>query len=154
MTDASFQDGLEKPLKLIARDKADAEVISALIQDSIAERKEMQFDAKRHEFSLLLRRFRWEDMEDAKRQKRELERVQSLLTFKSVISVQSAGIDASNKDLVFDFIGLIVEDEAIRLVFAGDGEIRLNIETVDIFLSDVSRPYIAKVQNPPKHEDG
>ncbi len=153
MSDASFADGKEKPIKLIARDASDAEVISALIQDSIAERKEMLYEPSRHAFSLLLKRFRWEDVEDAKKQNRELERVQSVLTFQSVQSVQYSGFEGQDMDLAFDLIGLIIEDNAIRIAFAGDGEIRLNVEAIDVFLSDVSRPYIAKAQDIPHHKE-
>ncbi len=154
MTDASFSQGKEKPLKLIARDKSDSDVVSALIQDSIAERKEMLYEPEKHAFSLLLRRFRWEDVEFAKQQGRELERVQSVLTFHSVRKVQFGGFPAGDAQLVFDLIGLVVEDNQIRIVFAGDGEIKLDIETIDIFLSDVSRPYVAKAQDIPTHDEG
>lgn len=153
MRDASFLDGKEKPIRLIAQDEDDAKIISALIQDSIAERKEMLHEQSRHEFSLLLRRFRWEDVNDAQNQKRNLERVQSVLSFKSVEKVQYSGFDSKDQNLAFDLIGLIVEKDNIRVVFAGNGEIKLSIETIDIVLSDVSRPYSAKVQNIPKHMD-
>ncbi len=153
MSDASFVDGREKPLKLIAREKADLEVLSALIQDSIAERKEMLYEPSRHAFSLLLKRFRWEDVKDAERQGRELERVQSVLTIQSVQKVQYSGFPADDADLVFDLLGVIEKDGALHLVFAGDGEIRLEVETIDAFLSDVSRPYVAKAQSLPRHQE-
>ncbi len=153
MTDASFADGAEKPIKLIARDAQDAQVISALIQDAIAERKEMLYEPSRHAFSFLLRRFRWEDSEAAQRQKRELERVQSVLTVNSVQKAQFSGFDQADPTLVFELLGLIAEDGSIRLVFSGDGEVKLFVETIDLALSDVSRPYIAKSQTIPTHGD-
>lgn len=153
MSDARFSDGKETPLKLLAQDKSDAEIISALIQDSIAERKEMLLERNKNAFSLLLRRFRWEDVENAKVQKRELERVQTVLTFNSVQHVQYSGFNTEDLDLAFDLIGLIVSESEIRIVFAGDGEIKLDIETIDIYLSDVSRPYVAKAQDIPHHKE-
>ncbi len=153
MSDASFLDGAERPIKLIAQDLHDAQIISTLIQDAIAERKEMLHEPSRHAFSLLLKRFRWEDAHNAKRQNRELERVQSVLTISSVSTVQYTGFNGQDKSLAFDLLGLLPEEKTIRLIFAGDGEIKLDIETIDIALSDVSRPYIAKSKNLPHHKE-
>ncbi len=154
MSDARFADGAERPIKLFAHDREDTEIVSALIQDAIAERKEMLWEPERRSFSLLLRRFRWEDAEDAKAQNREFERVQSVLSFNSVLSVQYSGFETSDQNLAFDLIGLIVNEDDIRIAFAGNGEIKLNIEAIDIYLSDVSRPYVAQAKEIPDHKEG
>lgn len=150
--DARFMDGVERPLKLLASDERDLEVISALVQDAIAERKEMKYEPGRKSFALLLRRFRWEDESAAKAQARSFERIQSVLLFQSVDYVQFSGFDASDEQLVFDLIGIAAGDDAIRLIFAGNGEIALHCECIDVILSDVSRPYNARAKTSPHHQ--
>ena len=39
----------------------------------------------------------------------------------------------------------------VRLVLAGDGEIALDVETLDVTLADVTRPYLAQAHAAPKH---
>ena len=153
MSDASFKDGQETSLKLIARDSDDLGIISAMIQDAIAERIEMIFEADRKCFSLLLKRFRWEDADDAKRQNRPFERVQSVLMIQSANGAKFRGFESADKDLAFDLIGIQESGTEIVLAFAGDGEIAISCECVDVLLTDVSRPYKAKSQTLPRHKE-
>ncbi len=153
MSDASFKDGQEASLKLIARDGDDLAIISAMIQDSIAERKEMVFETDLKCFSLLLKRFRWEDADDAQRQNRPFERVQSVLMIQSATGAKFRGFEDADTDLAFDLIGIHAEGDEIILAFAGDGEISISCECVDILLTDVSRPYKAKSQTLPRHKE-
>ncbi len=154
MSDASFADGAEKPVRIWAQDQDDLQVISSLVQDAIAERKEMIFERDQHSFSLLIKRFRWEDVPAAQAQNREFERVQSVLGFRSVQNVQYSGFLANDRDLAFDLIGILPKDGALHLIFAGDGEIKLSVEAIDVYLTDVSRPYVAKAQSIPQHGEG
>ena len=151
MSDAKFIDGREAPLRLIAQDSEDLKVFSTMLQDAIAERKEMLYETKRKSFSALLKRFRWEDAEEASRQSRSFERVQTVLTFNSVLSVKYQGFNYDQLDLAFDLLSIEATDDQIILAFAGDGSIALNVECVDALLSDVSRPYTAKSNHIPKH---
>ena len=61
MSDARFEDGGDKPLRLKALDADDLTVISSLTQDAIFPATEMKWDRKARRFALLLNRFRWED---------------------------------------------------------------------------------------------
>lgn len=149
MSDASFKDGRETPLKLIALDTSDLSVVSAMTQDAIAQRKDMLFEQKKHCFTLLLKRFRWEDVTN----KRSLERVQSILMFKSVLKVRHQGFALDDKSQAFALIGIHHENGTIFLSFAGKAEIALEVECLDALLSDVSQPYLAKSQILPAHKD-
>ena len=153
MSDASFKDGKEKPLKLLARDKDDLAIISTFCQDAIAERKEMLFEANKKTFSLLLRRFRWEDADEAERLSRPFERVQSVLMIRSVEGVKTSGFHHEAKDLAFELIGIRNEGDFIYLSFAGEGELAAKVECVDVVLADVSRPYTAKSKMKPDHKE-
>ena len=106
MTDASFQDGGEEPLRLVAQDDDDLKVISALVQDAVLPVTELKFDIKRRRFALFLNRFRWEDRNEAERVGRAYERVRSVLVVEDVLKVQSFGFDRADKDLVLSLLSL------------------------------------------------
>lgn len=156
--DARFEDSSGLPLRLSAEAQDDLGVISALIQDSIAVRNDMAWLARRHRFNVLLNRFRWEDRAGAERQNRPFERVRSLLTVESVLRVRSDGIDPEDQDAILSLLSISFspkEDGAgyLKLIFAGDGEIALDVECIDVRLTDVTRPYYAQVRNAPRHPE-
>ena len=157
MSDARFEDGAEAPLRLVAQDAEGLAVLSALLQDAVFPITEMSFAAKRRRFALLLNRFRWEDRDAAERAKRRYERVQSLLVFEDVLSIQSQGIDRGDVETVLSLLEVrFVPGEdgtgRVELVLAGDGAIALQVEALDATLRDVSRPYIAPSGQVPQHE--
>ena len=63
MSDARFEDGLDKPLRLIAFEVDDLQVISAMVQDAVLPACEMSWRLNQRRFSLLVNRFRWEATE-------------------------------------------------------------------------------------------
>ena len=154
--DASFEDGREQPLRLKALDAEDLAVMAALIQDAVFPSAEMKWDAKARRFAILLNRFRWEDVENARLRKRNYERVQSLLVIEDVMKVQSQGVDKSDPDMVFSLLSLTFtpgEDGTgrVELTLAGDGVIGLDVETLEVLLRDVTRPYVAPSAKAPSH---
>lgn len=156
--DAAFEDGAERPLNLGALDATDLEVISALVQDSVLPVTEVRFERGKRRFALLLNRLRREDLEQAQRQGRPVERVQAVLSVSDVLSVGSQGIDRRQSDLVLSLLAVTFEpgeDGAghVLLTFAGDGAIRLSVEALDVTLRDVTRPYVAPSRRAPRHPD-
>ena len=157
MTDAKFEDGGEEPLRLVAQDADDLKVISTLVQDAVLPVTELKFDPKRRRFALLLNRFRWEDRVEAERVGRAYERVRSVLVVEDVRKVQSFGFDRGDKDLVLSLLSMEfapAEDGTGRLTLtlAGDGAIALDVETLDLRLDDVTRPYRAPSGKVPHHD--
>ncbi len=152
MADASFKDGKETPLRLLARDKDDLQIISTMIQDAIADRKEMLFEKNRQTFSLLLKRFRWEDAYDAENLQRPYERVQTVLMIRSALAVKTLGINMDDSAMSFELLSIEAHDSHLILYFAGNGEIKIDVECIDVVLSDVSRPYTAKSKSKPEHQ--
>jgi hypothetical protein len=155
-SDARFEEGVERPVRLIARTEEDLEVISALVQDAVGQTGEVSWMPKRRRFGMLLNRFRWEDAEIARRQGRDFERVRTLLTFDSVLRVRASGLDPTDPDVVLSLLAVAFEGASdgsgtVRLVLAGDGEIALDVECVDATLTDVSRPYVAPSGHLPRH---
>lgn len=157
MTDASFEDGADQPLRLIAQDVDSVGVFAALLQDAVFPITEMTYAKTRRRFALLLNRFRWEDRDAADRAGRKYERVQSLLVFEDVLSVQTTAIDRSDKDAVLSLLDLKFAPGAdgmgtMTLLLAGGGAIALNLESLDATLRDTTRPYFAPSGKAPNHD--
>jgi hypothetical protein len=156
MSDARFEDGADQPLRLIAQDVDSVGVFAALLQDAVFPITEMTYAKTRRRFALLLNRFRWEDRDAAESSGRKYERVQSLLVFEDVLSVQTTGIDRGDKDTVLSLLDLQFTPGAdgmgtMTLLLAGDGAIALNLESLDATLRDTTRPYFAPSGKAPNH---
>jgi hypothetical protein len=158
MTDASFEDGAEAPLALIAADAEDLQVMSALLQDAVLTVSDMRYVAKRREFGLLVNRFRWEDEAAAEKAGRPYERVRCLVVFNDVLAVKSQGIQQNDKTTVLSLLSIGFEAGAdgtgrVILTLAGDGEVALEVESVNATAQDVTRPYAAPSRKMPRHAD-
>ena len=154
--DARFEDGVDRPLRLVAVDAEDLTAIAALVQDAVLPSSEISWQPGQKRFSMLLNRFRWEDKTAADTGKRGYERVQSVLSFGDVGAVASQGIDRKDADTVLSLLELgFTETDApsghVELTFAGDGVIRLSVECLDATLKDVTKPYLAPSGRAPEH---
>jgi hypothetical protein len=158
MADARFEDGGERPVRLIARDADDLAVVSALAQDAVLPVTEVSWQKKRRRLALLLNRFRWEDAPQAERRGRAFERVQSLLVIDDVTRVVTQGIDPRDKDTILSLLSIGFEPGEdgtgrVVLTLAGDGAIAADVEALDVILQDVTRPYIAPSKDRPSHPE-
>jgi hypothetical protein len=156
MTDARFEDGSDAPLALIAQDAEDLGVMSALLQDAVLVVSDMRYVAKRREFGALLNRFRWEDRAAAERTGRAYERVRCMLVFNDVLSVRSQGVQQTEADTVLSLLSVAFEPGEdgmgrVRLTLAGDGEVVLEVESLNATARDVTRPYAAPSRKVPDH---
>lgn len=156
MADARFEDGGEAPLWLGAADAEDLKVIAALAQDAVFPITDMTFARPRREFALLLNRFRWEDREAAERGGRPVERVRAILLVRDVLAVRTNGIDRRDGDTVLSLLDIAFEPGPdgtgrLLLTLAGDGALALEVESLDLTLRDVTRPYIAPSRQTPDH---
>lgn len=158
MTDARFEDGGDGPLRLKALDADDLTVLSALVQDAVFPASEMIWTRKDRRFALLLNRFRWEDADRAETRARPVERVQSVLLVEDVLAVQSQGVARGDADTVLSLLAVAFEagedgTGRVVLTLAGDGLVALQVETLEVVLKDVTRPYIAPSRKVPGHPD-
>ena len=156
--DARFEDADEAPLRLLALDAGDLEVISAAIQDAVFPATEMRWEPKARRFALLLNRFRWEDAAAAERAGRAVERVQSVLAVSEVLGVQSQGVERGDADTVLSLLSVGFEpgeDGTGHVLFtlAGDGAVRLAVEALEVTLRDVTKPYRAVSGHAPHHPE-
>jgi hypothetical protein len=157
LTDSSFEDGGEQPLRLKALDAEDLGVLAALAQDAVFPASEMRLDSKVRRFALLLNRFRWEDAPNAERRKRDFERVQSVLVIEDVMSVKTQGVSKDDPDMVFSLLSISFEPSEdgmgqVLLTLAGDGAIAIEVEALEVVLRDVTRPYVAPSKKAPAHD--
>jgi len=157
--DAKFEDGGERPLRLLAMDADDLQVVSALTQDAVFPITEMTWQPQRRRFALLVNRFRWEDRDTAAAKARPVERVQSVLSFSDVEKVQTQGVDRAETDVVLSLLSISFEpgedgSGRILLTLAGDGAIGLSVEALEATLEDVTRPYVAPSHHTPEHPEG
>lgn len=151
MTDARFEDGAEHPLRLAAQDGDDLRVISALVQDAILTGADFTWQPRRRRFAVLLNRFRWEARGQG------AERVRSLLVIDGALRAARQGIER-DRDTVLSLLTLDWQPQAegagrLMLVFAGDGAVALEVECLDVSLTDVTRPYAAPAGRAPGHPD-
>ena len=154
--DARFEDGAETPLHLVAVEPDDLQVISALAQDAVMPVTEMTWDRRGRRFALLVNRFRWEDRDAAERRGRLFERVQSVLTVNYALGVATQGVDRKEADLVLSLLSVSFEPGAdgagkVVLTLAGDGAVAVEVECLEVTLTDVSRPYAAPSGKAPHH---
>jgi len=156
--DARFEDAAaDQPVRVIALDSEDLTVIATLVQDAVLALGDMSWQPARRRFAMLVHRFRWEDRQAAEMQKRDYERVRSLLVVSDVLKVSSSGIDRRDKDTIVSILDIAFapgEDGAgtLTLTLAGDGAIALDVECLDVSLTDVTRPYRAPSGRAPKHQ--
>ena len=143
------------PLRLIAEDTDDLTVISAAVQDAVVKAENLAFEARRHRFSIELNRFRWEAA--AKRPKKGPQtRVRSLLAIDGVLNVKTLGITKADPDMVYSLLKIdFVPDQEppggeVRILFAGDGELALHVEALDVTLLDSD--YEWTTRHTPSHE--
>lgn len=150
--DARFEDAPPpRALRLRAADAEDLQVLAALAQDAVFPGTEMTWDRARRRFAILLNRFRWED------RKPRPERVQSVLVIEDAMHVSSDGVDPKDADAVYSLLTLAFEPGEdgtgrLLLTLAGDGAIAVEVETLDVLLSDVTRPYVAPSGRAPGHD--
>jgi hypothetical protein len=156
--DARFEDAGEAPLRLRALDADDLAVISGLCQDAVLPASELKWDRRGRRLGLLLNRFRWEDAAAAEARRRDYERVQSVLAIEDVAGVRSAGVPRGDGETVLSLLAIGFEPGEdgtgeVVLTFAGDGEMRVSVEALEVLLRDVTRPYRAPSGKAPRHDD-
>ena len=160
--DARFEEvpTADRPLRLRAESAEDLAVISALVQDAVARTGDIAWARERRRLVLLLNRFRWEDHGRAERAGRPPERVRSLLVIEGVEQVRARGIAPGDPDTVIALlsIGFEAGPEAddpsgtLTLALAGDGDLAVRVEAIEVRLEDVSRPWVAPSGKVPVHE--
>ena len=139
-------------LKLLALNDDDLKVLSAHLQDSVVLVKDMIFLKKNRTFLMMVNRFMWEDIELGIF--RENKRIRCAVKFENVLEVKSRNISQKKKDKILELLSIDSEvknnKKELLITFAGNNEIILIVEEINILLDDVGLPW--KVKHVPKHQ--
>lgn len=147
--------GLEgwKPLRLVAEDADDLSAMSAVLQDAVIKIGDFAHLPRQRRFAFVANRFLWEAAGDAKRG--PFARVRTGCHFDDVIAVRHARLRLGSADAVVELLAVRFtpgEDGTgvVTFDFAGGGAIRLEVESVNAGLADISAPWMTRMK--PEHE--
>lgn len=134
-------------LKLLAEDAEDLKVIAAALQDAVGKIGDISYEPAARRLTLGLNRYRWEG--------RGGERVRAAVQVGSVLKVQARRLRRNAKDAVLELLNVAFEpgeapSGAVVFTFAGGGDLRAEVECLDVILADLSAPW--STPRTPKHE--
>lgn len=147
MPDPSSADA---PLKLVALDAEDLEVLSAHLQDLVAKVGDLVFLPAEKRFALVGNRA-------DRRADGELRRRRTALHFDRVSKVSASGLDRSQPAVVLNLLAItFAETDApsglVDLVFSGGVALRLEVECVEAQAADLGPVWSARAN--PAHDEG
>jgi hypothetical protein len=139
------------PLRLRAEDAEDLGVLSAALQDSLFLVRDLVFEARERRFIASVNRFRWETA----RGRGPYQRVRSALSVETALAVKSRKLrldadDATGSLLDIAFEPGVEPGGTIVLRLAGGGAIAIDVECIDVSLTDVGAPW--QTAHRPNHE--
>lgn len=121
------------PLKLIALDRDDLEVISAHLQDAVTKVGEILWRPAEHRVVIGLNRFDWEAAQEAVP---AFQRRRTALRFDRVMSCKCRDLDCSAKEQVLNLLAVEFSESnapggIVTLLFSGGGALRLEVECLE-----------------------
>ena len=149
------------PLRLMALDEDDLNVISACLQDAVVVVRDMAFVPGDKRFALVVNRFAREAGPMRKGLRKTYQRRRTALHFEGVRSARTFGFDRSDTDQVLVLLAVHFEADPepgsepageITLVFAGDAVIVLNVDYIEAQMSELGPAW--STSNVPRHPSG
>jgi hypothetical protein len=135
-----------EPLRLLAEDHEDLAIMSAALQDAILRPADIVWEKGARRLTIELIRFCWECGGT---------RVRAAMQFGDVLAVKSRGLprlpDATLELLALDFEPTEAPGGRVTLMFAGGGDLRLEVECLDAVVADLSERWPA--QGAPQHPE-
>jgi hypothetical protein len=127
------------PLKLVALDNDDLEVISAHLQDAIINVADIIWRRADRRVVIALSRFDWVGAQQAEPLYR---RRLAALRFERVTSFKARNIDPRAKAVILNLLTVeFTTDDPpaghVTLMFSGDGAVRLDVECLEVELADL-----------------
>lgn len=143
-----------EPLKLIALDDEDLPIISAHLQDAVLRVGDMSYLARENRFVAIVNRFDWHGAVRRGGSSRRYERRRSALRIERVLAAKMQGIKLAPHDAVLSVLSIEFEaSEApagfLTFLFSGGGAMRLEVECIEISLSDLGPAW--STRNKPEH---
>lgn len=142
--------GLEgyKPLRLVAADADDLNALSAVLQDAVAKVGDFAHLPRERRFAFVANRFVWEATDGKAR-------VRTGCHFDDVTAVRQMNLRLDAKDAVVEILAVRFSPAAdgagaVTIDFSGGGAIRLDVESVNAQLADISAPWPTRLT--PEHQ--
>lgn len=145
------------PLKLIAVEADDMEIISAATEGLITSAGEMSFLKPARAFTVIGSRFKWEEATAAEENsRRSWRRIRSGLYIGDVTAVKAIGITREKPTEILELLSLSTHVEndlktEITLIFAGGSTLRITAECVNVTLTDTGEAW--ETDKKPSHDD-
>ncbi|MFE9084122.1 DUF2948 family protein [Brevundimonas sp. NPDC003935] len=134
------------PLRLLAEDAVDLQIISAALQDAIMRPVDIRWEKDARRLTIVLSRFCWECGGT---------RVMAAMQFGDVEAVKSRRLprlpESALELLALDFEPTEAPGGRVILMFAGGGDLRIDVECLDAVLTDLSDRWPARMA--PTHLD-
>jgi Protein of unknown function (DUF2948) len=137
-------------LKLRVDDSEDLAVVASCLQDAILPLADMRYLADQRRFVAVLNRFLWEKPPERIAGKDVYGRTLVLLSVETVASIQVRGIDQRRRDQIMELLTVQAVDRHIELIFAGGGQIRLEVDGIRCVLEDLEEAWPTRWR--PAHE--
>jgi hypothetical protein len=143
------------PLKFVALDGEDLEVVSTHLQDAVVNASEVLWRPQEHRLVVALNRFDWESA--VQPGKPEYRRRRAALRFERVQSCKSRGLEPQNRNAVLNLLSVEFSPTdapagLVTLTFSGGAAIRLEVECLEAELADLGPTWTTAAC--PAHADG
>ena len=127
------------PLKLVALDKDDLEVVSAHLQDAVLKNADIRWRPAEHRLVIGLCRFDWESAQNSTP---EFRRRAAALRFERVLSCRARNVESNDKHKVLNLLSVVFAEQdppagVVTLTFSGGGMLRLEVECLEAELCDL-----------------
>ncbi len=138
-----------EPVKFVALDREDLEVVSTHLQDALVKVADIMWRPQDKRVIISLSRFDWLAAEAIRP---EFRRCHSALRFERVNSCKCRSVNPTGKDAVLNLLAVEFAESdppagVVTLIFSGGGMLRLEIECLEAELSDLGPSWPA-VQRP------
>ena len=127
------------PLKLIALDQDDLEVVSTHLQDALVKSADIRWRPLEKRLVVGLSRFDWEA---ALEQNPKYRRRSAALRFDRVLACKALNVDRTGKDTILNLLTVTFDQRdppagIITLTFSGGGTLRLEVECLEAEIVDL-----------------
>ena len=141
------------PIKFVAIDKEDLEVVSAHLQDAEVRIADVHWRPREKRLVLAVDRFDWPS---AIASAPEFRRCRAALRFERVLACKCKNVDPAGKDQVLNLLAVefcegTAPGGAVTLTFSGGATLRLEVECLEAELADLGPIRLAEAR--PVHID-
>lgn len=138
---------MTQAIRVLAQDADDLAVIAAALQDAVGRIGDISYEPAARRLTLVFNRYRWEA--------KGKERVRAAVQLGGVEKVQARKLRRNARDAVVELLNISFEpgeapSGAVIFTFAGGGDLRAQVECLDVVLADVSAPW--PTPRTPRHD--